>query len=339
MTARGWGRLAVPLLIVAGAVAGCRSSADNNRAASVAVDSRPPAETPAGKLLLPLKEGSVRFAVIGDTGTGAAEQYEIARGLTGWRERFPFDFVLMMGDNLYGTEGPRDYKRKFEEPYKALLDAKVKFYAALGNHDDPNQSKYEHFNMGGKHFYSFKAESARAEPPPTGTEKPAPAKPGSAGGVRFLALDSNYLDPEQLDWLKKELEASGSAWKICFFHHPLYSSGMMHGPAVELREVLEPLFVEHGVDVVFTGHEHFYERIKPQKGIAYFIIGASAKLRRGNTRKTEETAKAFDQDNSFMLAEIVGDEMHFQTIGRSGATVDSGVIHRRERPKPDAPKS
>ena len=49
-----------------------------------------------------------------------------------------------------------------------------------------------------------------------------------------------------------------------------------------LRTQLEPLFLKYGVNVVFAGHEHFYERIKPQKGIAYFITGGSAKLREGN---------------------------------------------------------
>lgn len=92
-------------------------------------------------------------------------------------------------------------------------------------------------------------------------------------------LDSNYLDPDQTRWLEKELAASGSDWKIPFFHHPLYTSAT-RGPVVELRTVLEPLFVKYGVDVVLTGHEHIYERTKPQKGIHYFVAGGSAKLRR-----------------------------------------------------------
>ena len=80
------------------------------------------------QLFLPGKQDSVRFAVMGDTGTGGKPQYEVARELAEWRTRFPFEFVLMMGDNLYGGEAPSDYRSKFEIPYKPLLDADVKFY-------------------------------------------------------------------------------------------------------------------------------------------------------------------------------------------------------------------
>jgi hypothetical protein len=163
-----------------------------------------------------------------------------------------------------------------------------------------------------------------------------------ADGVRFFALDSNYIDDRQLQWLEKELAASGSDWKICFFHHPLYSSGERHGSADVQRERLEPLFLKYGVDVVFSGHEHFYERIKPQKGIAYFTIGNSAKLRKGNIAKTTLTAKGWDQGYGFMLAEIVQDVLHFQVISDAGRTIDSGRIQRApttSRVQRDAPRS
>jgi predicted phosphodiesterase len=257
---------------------------------------------------LPLKDGSVRFAVIGDSGTGGGGQQKIADRIAESHKQFPFEFVLMLGDNLYGTEDPDDYEKKFERPYRPILDAGVKFYAALGNHDDPTQANYKYFNMNGERFYSFKAPR---------------------GSVRFFALDSNYMQDQQIKWLQKELPASDSDWKIAFFHHPLYSSGEKHGADLELRKQLEPLFLEHGVDLVLTGHEHFYERLKPQKGINYIISGSAAKLRRGNIGQSPLTAKGFDQGYTFMLMEIVGDELYFQTINEDGKTVDSGVIRRR----------
>ena len=113
-----------------------------------------------------------------------------------------------------------------------------------------------------------------------------------------------------------------------FFHHPLYSSGETHGSAELQRGLLEPVFIKHGVNVVLTGHEHFYERLKPQKGIQYFIVGASAKLRKGDLRKSELTLYGNDSDYSFMLMEIDGDEMFFQTINQKGATIDTGSIRR-----------
>ena len=262
----------------------------------------------AQDIVLPNNEKSVRFAVIGDSGTGGSAQIRVAERLEAARKLFPFTFTLMLGDNLYGSERPDDFVDKFERPYKVLLDAGVKFYAALGNHDDPNQRFYKPFNMNGERYYSFKAPQ---------------------GSVRFFALDSNYMDKAQLDWLEKELAASDSEWKICFFHHPLYSSGDTHGSDTALREQLEPLFLKHSVDLVLTGHEHFYERLKPQKGINYIISGSAAKLRKGNIGASDLTAKGFDQGYAFLLMEIAGDDLHFQAITDGGRTVDSGHIRRR----------
>jgi 3',5'-cyclic AMP phosphodiesterase CpdA len=149
-----------------------------------------------------------------------------------------------------------------------------------------------------------------------------------ANGVRFFAMDSTYVDDKQLKWMDEQLAMSGSDWKIAFFHHPPYSSGETHGSDETLRTQLEPVFVKHGVNVVLTGHEHFYERIKPQKGIAYFITGSSAKLREGNISQTQLTAKGFDSGYTFMLVEIVGDDMYYQAITDTGKTVDSGMVHR-----------
>ena len=258
----------------------------------------------AQDLFLPNRKDSLHFAVIGDSGTGERNEYEVARQMVAFRAKFPYAMVLMMGDNLYGGESPQDYKAKFEEPYQDLLAAGVKFYATLGNHDDPKQRFYKPFNMNGQRYYTFKANDR----------------------VRFFVLDSNYMDPEQLNWLAKELKGSNSPWKICFFHHPLYSSGKQHGSDADLRRFLEPLFLEYGVKVVLAGHEHFYERLKPQKGIYYFISGGSAKLRRDNIARTNLTAKGFDQDNHFMLMEIDGDTLYYQTISRPGATIDTGVV-------------
>jgi predicted phosphodiesterase len=255
---------------------------------------------------LPNKSDSVKFAIIGDSGTGSSSQYNVAKQLIASRAKFPYEFVLMMGDNLYSGSGEKDYRKKFEEPYKPLLDSGVKFYATLGNHDNANEKFYKPFNMNGERFYTF---------------KPKP-------GVRFFALDSNYMDKSQLDWLAKEFAASGSDWKIAFFHHPLYSSGGTHGSDVKLRQQLEPLFLKHGVDAVFSGHEHFYERLKPQRGIYYFTSGGAAKLRKGDVEKTDLTAKAFDTGYHFMLVELGKDVLNFEVITDQGKVADSGALPR-----------
>jgi hypothetical protein len=260
-----------------------------------------PQERP--QVTLPAAKDSVKFAIIGDTGSGTDKQHQIADMMARYRTVFPFEFVLMMGDNLYGGEDSKDYVKKFESVYRVFLDAKLKFYATLGNHDEANQRLYENFNMDGKEYYSFKK-----------------------GNATFYALNSNYMDKKQVEWLENELSKNNSEWKICFFHHPPYSSGKAHGPDTQLREVIEPIFVKHGVNVVFSGHEHFYERLKPQKGIYYFISGAGGKLRTGGVRISQVSEKSYDRDMHFMLIEIVDDKMYFQVISRTGKTVDSGTI-------------
>jgi 3',5'-cyclic AMP phosphodiesterase CpdA len=257
----------------------------------------------------PLKPNSVRFAAIGDMGTGEAPQYEVAQRMITSRQTFPFEFVIMLGDNIYGGSSPKDIEKKFEVPYKPLLDAGVKFYASLGNHDNPNERFYKLFNMSGANYYTFQK-----------------------GNVRFFVLDSNYMDPKQLSWLEKQLQDAGNKdWKICYFHHPLYSSGKTHGSSVELRSRIEPMFVKYGVDAVFSGHDHVYERVHPQKGIYYFTEGSSGQLRDGDLAKTGMTEKGFDTDRTFMLVEIAGEEMYFQTLSRTGTEVDSGVLPRPVR--------
>jgi len=257
---------------------------------------------------LPNKNGTFKFAVLGDFGTGSSAQYEMAKQMKTVHDRFKYELVIMVGDNIYGSERPQDFKKKFEIPYKPLTDAGVKFYAALGNHDSREQRYYKPFNMDGKLYYSFNPQAE----------------------VRFFALESTYPEPEQMAWVQKELEGSSSRWKIPFFHHPLYSSGGRHGSDIELRSTLEPMFLKHGVTVVFTGHDHMYERTKPQNGITYFVVGSGGKLRSGDIDRTGITARGFDSDLAFLIAEIDGDKMHFETISRTGAVIDSGVIERRK---------
>jgi predicted MPP superfamily phosphohydrolase len=246
---------------------------------------------------------SVKFAVLGDAGTGASPQYVVGQQMAAARATFPFEFVILVGDNIYGRQ---DFVNKFERPYANLLQAGVLFYASLGNHDDPESRFYRGFNMNGQRYYTF-----------------------ARGNVRFFVLDSNVVDQKQLAWIDHALGESNEQWKICYFHHPIYSNARAHGSNVELRVALEPLFLKHGVNVVFAGHDHVYERLKPQKGITYFVSGAGGSLRRNDMRPSETTAASFDQDQSFMLVDVGADVIHFDTKSRTGTTVDSGTIPRR----------
>jgi phosphodiesterase/alkaline phosphatase D-like protein len=252
-------------------------------------------------LQLPLAPKSIRFAVIGDSGTGERPQFQIGDLMSKARDKFPFDFVVMLGDNIYGSKSASEIKKKFEDPYKALLDANVKFYAALGNHDHSDEIYYKPFNMNGKRYYNFRN-----------------------GNAEFFALDSDYMDPPQVAWLQQQLSASSATWKICFFHHPMYSHARFHGEDVDLRSQLEPIFQKFGVNVVLAGHQHVYERLKPQGGINYIVLGNSGQLRVHDLMPSPDTAKGFDTDQAFMLVEIADKEFHFQTVSRTNQTVDQG---------------
>ena len=264
-----------------------------------------PADASAPDVRLPLKDGSVRWAVIGDNGTGEEPELEIARQMQRYWSVVKFDFVTMDGDNIYGGHSPRDFQLKFEEPYKSLLDENVKFYASLGNHDDPQlEINYKPYSMGGNRYYTFQKKN-----------------------VEFFVLDSNYMTPQQLSWLEDKLKSSTAKWKIAYFHHPLYTCARYHGPDTDLRNELMPLFTKYGVNAVWSGHEHVYEHLKPQQGIYFFLEGESGELRYHNIRGACDLDLAkLDTDRSFMLVEVDGDQMFFQTITGSGQTVDSGQL-------------
>jgi hypothetical protein len=265
---------------------------------------------------LPNREGSLKFLVFGDFGTGDKPQYELAAQMAVLCERFPAEFVITVGDNLLGKESPRDFKRKFEEPYAALRAKGIAFYASLGNHDSRLQRLYGDFNMGGKTYYSFKAPKQ---------------------SVKFIALESDYPTPTQMEWLRSEL-AGDEAWMIPYFHHPIYSSGTRHGSKLSLRELLEPIFLEHNVTVAFAGHDHIYERTKPQQGITHFVVGSGGKLAPGHIDpRSGLVAARYDRDLAFLAVEIDADQMFFNAVSRTGVVVDSGIIERRHAPEPRGP--
>jgi hypothetical protein len=262
----------------------------------------------ATNLALPNRAGSVKFAVLGDFGSGEPSEYQVAAQMAAFRSRFPFEFVITTGDNIIGSQDdPADFAEKFERPFQALLDAKVPFYATLGNHDKPSNRGYPPWNMNGSRYYTFAVKN-----------------------VRFFALDSNRPDRVELAWVDEALRQATEEWKICYFHHPLYSDGVKHGPSLELRVLLEPILMRHGVDVVFSGHDHVYERLLPQGGVAYFVTGAGGQDAR-TLRRSAATAAAFDRDQTFTAVEIVGADLFFETVSRSGTTVDAGSIRKRAR--------
>jgi 3',5'-cyclic AMP phosphodiesterase CpdA len=310
------------LLCLALFLVSCGDAATQAREAPI-VEAANVADIRPGTVTLPNDLRSIRFAVIGDSGRGSAEQYAIAEQMVAYRQRVRYDFVLMAGDNIYeGPATPEDYRLKFEEPYKALLDDGVKFFAVLGNHDDPEQVRYKPFHMDGHRYYTFT--------PPVNLLSKLETR------VRFFALDSTRLDSEQRQWLEQELDRSTADWKIVLMHYPLYSSGRYTLRARRQRLALERPFVIGGVDVTFSGHEHIYQRSHPQNGILHFITGGAGSLRVGDAKPSAAVAKSYDQDYHFLLVEVSDERLFFQAINRKGETIDAGSL-RRPRPPTEAP--
>jgi len=257
-------------------------------------------------------DGKTRFAVIGDWGTGERDSIATARQMFNAHQQKALDFVISAGDNIYPNGSGRYFPKHFEQPFGDLLKERISFYSVLGNHDvdegRQDQRQYPLFNMGGDCYYKF----------------------GRGNGlVEFFMLDSTDVTATQTTWLETSLSESNAKWKIAVFHHPMYSSGKKHGSSLGLRKHLEPIFTKYHVNVVFSGHDHIYERTKPQHGIQYFVTGAGGKTRRGDVEKNSPLSeKSFDEDNHFMLIEVDDKQVGFQAITETGAVIDSGTIQQ-----------
>jgi predicted MPP superfamily phosphohydrolase len=225
----------------------------------------------------------------------------------------PLDVVLAVGDNIYPDGGGRHFEKKFARPYAGLIREGVKFHAVLGNHDvrdgRGDQCQYPLFNMNGQCHYTIKKGDGLAE---------------------FFMIDSTAFDMTQAGWLEGVLKESTAKWKIAVFHHPIYSSAEEHGSDVALRRRIEPLLARYGVNVVISGHDHTYERVKPQQGVQYFVTGAGGKVRPGDVNMGSPLrAMSYDRDNHYMQMVIEDQQINFQTIARSGAVIDRGAIAPR----------
>lgn len=285
----------------------------------------------------------VRFAVIGDSGTGDEHQYRIAEQMVAWHDRLPFSLVLMLGDNLYGAfwgGGNRKYfEEKFDRPYAELLRRGVTFRAALGNHDmreDDGRHLIEardRFHIDGPlGYYSFTAEewSPAAGAAGLNSEEGEMAPLIEFFVLNTVRLEKDKRDPEQLAWLERALAESRARWRIVYGHHPMYSTGKRHGADAKLRAKLEPLFHKADgtplIQVALAGHDHIYQHFHPQKGVFYFVCGSSGQLRRGNARPSAQVAAVNDQTRSLMLWEATPAELRFRAIDEQGEAFDCGVI-------------
>jgi hypothetical protein len=269
------------------------------------------------------------FVAVGDTGCGCSAQDRVAAKMQSWHSEHPFSTVLLLGDNIYGSVfGTRGgnralFSERFDKQFKPLMDSGVRFFATLGNHDMETRAGADEvadkkrFNIqGAEGYYSFYSD----------------ARVDGKALVQFISLNSVNMierdasDRTQITWLSKALTEGNAVWKVVYFHHPLYApSGEGHEPEVGMRRDLEDIFVAAGVQLVLAGHNHYYARMKTQRGITHFVSGGG-----GRSLKTPEVnpfTERLAEIYHFIYFEVYPDKMTFQVVPAEGKFTDSGTIY------------
>ena len=209
----------------------------------------------------------VRFWVTGDQGYPSVIQNQVRDSMLGWvkqnprssKNLAPLDFWITTGDNAYRSGSNEQFQAGFFEPYKSIL-RNTPVWPVYGNHDARRWVFFDIFSfpekaeVGGvasatEHYYSF-----------------------DYANIHFVMLDTQEssldVNSKMLSWLKKDLKETTQQWLIAFFHHPPYTKGThdsddkwdSDGRLIEVRENILPLLESAGVDLVFSGHSHMYER-------------------------------------------------------------------------------
>src|SRR5215204_7653307 len=253
------------------------------------------------------EDSSFNFAVVGDSGSGGKGQLTVAKLLG----RLGPDLILHTGDVVYPAGEERHYDLRFFAPYEDIIK-EVPVFPVLGNHDVRTGN-------GAAFFENFH--------PPLGS-------PGSTkryysfdwGDTHFVALDSELYHgdrgsnpEEQRDFLERDLATTRKRWKVAFLHRSPYGSSR-HGGDEKVREDLEPLFVKHGVDLVFSGHDHVYERTVPIRGVTYVVSGGGGRrlYPAGNGELTASSVSA----HHAVLVRISGSRLLLETLEVGGKVVD-----------------
>lgn len=282
---------------------GCtnRSQSDND------ISNSEPEQAIAAKPKPKISQPLLRFVSVADTGTGAAGQYAVAKAMTAYHQKNPYNLVILAGDNIYNNGEIEKINAVFERPYQQLLKQGVKFQACLGNHDIRTnngvpQTKYPGFNMQSRRYYTF-----------------------NRGQMQFFALDTNHNAEwkKQLVWLEKELAKSTATWKVVFGHHPIYASGHYGSNPVFIQR-FTPLFKKYNVQLYINGHEHHYERTIAIDGTTYLITGSGAGTR--DVGKNTWTAYSASQ-LAFAAYDVYPDRIEIKGIGTNHQIFDQGVIN------------
>lgn len=263
-----------------------------------------------------------RFIAFGDHGTGSRDQHRVAQAMAKRAASDRVEFLITTGDNFYsaGVESVDDpqWRTKWEDVYKAK-SLQIPCYASLGNHDHRGnvQAQIDYAKTNARwtlpaRYYTFK-------------------KPLDGGQqVQFFVLDTDVLganDPKQGAWLAKELKRSRARWKIVVGHHPLYSHSMRPYNLRMIRH-LEPLLVEHKVDLYLAGHDHVLEMTKPIKGVNYVVSGAGGGPSKAYAARWTARSHYAATRGGFVLGRISSSELVLEFVRMKGETQYAHVLYK-----------
>ncbi len=261
----------------------------------------------------PQGSGKARFIVVGDTGSGNANQRAVAAQMTAYRP----EFVLHVGDVVYDDGEERLYPQRFFKPFQAII-ANAPLYPVIGNHDVKEEK-------GAAYLRAFEVPSEAS-----GTERYYSFRWGQAEFFALDTTDRDFLKPgtPQVKWLESALSRSTAKWKIAFGHHPVYSNGADGGKPF-LRNRALPLFQRHGLDLYINGHEHNYERFLAAEEGVHFVVtgGGGAWLRPGRNKNQDKDKPSIYRDvYHFVGAEMDGNRLTLTAIDKEGKAFDTVTL-------------
>lgn len=273
-------------------------------------------------------DAPVEVLAFGDSGWGSAAQTELARLM---RER-SWDLAVHVGDLAYPDGSEEDFTVRHFRVYGPLF-ARVPLFPSPGNHDVEatgglDQAYDRAFRWPGeeegRRYYAFRWGRTQFVALDTSTDSAAAALAGRDG--------------RQLRWLGDVLSSAARdttvAWTVVYTHRPLYSQAAGfsgHGPDRRLRRALEPLFLEHGVDLVLAGHDHHYQRSRPLRrgepvppGCApvHFVTGGGGATRYARSIVPEGPVARVSRDHHFLALRLGPDGGAGEAVGRDGGVLD-----------------
>ena len=244
----------------------------------------------------------VRFAALGDSGNGGADQQAVFAQM----KTVPFDFMVHLGDIAYEQGTRTELDQFFFSVYAdALEDFAV--FPAIGNHEYESED-------GAPFREAFVLPETGA---PDGVER---WYSYDYGDVHFVVLDTERVGAAQAAWLDADLAANRLPWTIAYFHRPAFSSGD-HGSDRNIQRLFGPVLAKHHVPLVLSGHDHDYERTKAIDGVTYFVSGGGG---RGTRPVGRSSFTAFSESVChFLYVTVTKDELTVHAIDGMGKEFDS----------------